>query len=230
VSTFPGEAQSRCFLDHRITSSRWFLGALGTPGTGFVEFRWVRRSTDLCTQSRKSSANPHRAQSRRTPALFQGQSHVFDESAGQSELCVGRHDEPRPALGLLGCSQCGRGPTERVLDEPVGVLDVEASQIGAPAEIEVRLSRSRPPQQSVFFTPVPSREGYRVVWAHSTVRAARRQRSSVQGRGRVGGSRRARCAPGEPQVTPSHQGRRRRGRRGCPRCAGGHALGGLHGA
>ena len=50
---------------------------------------------------------------------------------------MGRDHEPRPAFGLLGCSQCGRGPAESVLDKPVGVLDVKTAQIGAPTEIEV---------------------------------------------------------------------------------------------
>jgi hypothetical protein len=85
-------------------------------------------------------------------ALLPGQAHVFDESASQSQLGRGRDDEPRPAFGLLGCAQCGRGSAERVLDEPVGVLDVEASQVGPSGEIKVLSPGPDHHSQSGFFT------------------------------------------------------------------------------
>ena len=57
-----------------------------------------------------------------------------------SQLGIGAHDEPGPAVGLLGRAQRRGGPAQGVLHEAVGVLDVEAVQVGVQAQLPGRLA------------------------------------------------------------------------------------------
>jgi hypothetical protein len=64
--------------------------------------------------------------------------------ARQPELGEGGHDQPRPAIRLLGVANPGRGPSHAPLEEAEGVLRVEAPDVGAPEESQIR-PRSFPP-------------------------------------------------------------------------------------
>ncbi len=130
----------------------WVAGSWGTAGTlwasraGRVEFRWTGRRADGGAKSTKPPADPRRGESGGVTRAFPGQAVVGNETAGQPQLGVGRDDEPGPAVGLLGCAQRRGGPAERAFREPVRVLEIEASQVGPPADVEVGQAGSRPPQ------------------------------------------------------------------------------------
>jgi hypothetical protein len=62
------------------------------------------------------------------------------------ELRGGGDDQPRPAIGLLGVAHPWRRPTETLLTEAQGVLQIEASPRGPPPDVEVqRPIRTMPP-------------------------------------------------------------------------------------
>src|SRR6202023_295072 len=54
------------------------------------------------------------------------------QGAGEPELVPGRDDQPGPAVGGRGAAQQRGGPAEVLLEEPEGVLDVEAAQVRLP--------------------------------------------------------------------------------------------------
>src|SRR5215207_6022385 len=66
-------------------------------------------------------------------------------------LSVGGDDQPRPAIGLLGVSHPWRRPAETLLAEAQGVLQIEASHIGPPQDVEVqRPIRTMPPEPQLL--------------------------------------------------------------------------------
>src|SRR4051812_17461697 len=68
------------------------------------------------------------------------------------ELSVGGDDQPRPAIGLLRVSDPWRRPTETLLTEAQRVLQIEASHIGPPQDIEVqRPIRTMPPEPELLW-------------------------------------------------------------------------------
>jgi len=106
----------------------------------------MRRSADRHAQSTKPPSNPRRSEQRRIEAPLPWEAHVIDKPARQAKLGVGRRDEPRPSISLLGHAQRWGGPSERRLQEAERVLDVEASKIRAPSELQVDLAGSGPPE------------------------------------------------------------------------------------
>jgi hypothetical protein len=102
-----------------------------------VGFRWTGWRTDGGAKSTKPPSDPRRGEPGGVAGAFPRQAVVGDETAGKPQLGVGRDDEPGPAVGLLWGAQRWSGPAERALREPERVLDVEASQVGPPADIEV---------------------------------------------------------------------------------------------
>ncbi len=108
---------------------------------------------------RRGSRNPHGWQQRvKRPAHaggcelvgverpFPRQAAVGDPGSRQPQLRVGGPDQPGPAVGLLRVPHAGRRPAERLLAEAQRVLQVEAADVGAPEQAQVRLARAGPPQ------------------------------------------------------------------------------------
>lgn len=59
---------------------------------------------------------------------FPGTSQVFHEVAGQSKLGVGGDHQPGPSIRRLWGSEARCGPPHRLLEEPEGMFQVEATQ------------------------------------------------------------------------------------------------------
>src|SRR5207302_1789187 len=74
------------------------------------------------------------------------QVHVLNGPPRQAELGVSQGDEPCPAIGLLRSPHPRGGPVERLLAEPVGVLQIKAVDVRSPDHRQVRLAWSTPPQ------------------------------------------------------------------------------------
>ncbi|MEZ5383493.1 MAG: hypothetical protein R2754_17060 [Microthrixaceae bacterium] len=75
---------------------------------------------------------------------------VLDEWFGESELGVAGGDELGPPVGLFGGADRWCGPPEGVLDEPEGVFDVEAAEVGAGCKADVDgVGACRPEPQGV---------------------------------------------------------------------------------
>jgi hypothetical protein len=81
------------------------VGAFRASGTGRVGFRRTGGCAEVRAKSTKSSSDASRGEFAGIARSFPGQSHVLDETAGQTQLRVGANDEPCPAVGLLGCAQ-----------------------------------------------------------------------------------------------------------------------------
>ena len=88
----------------------------------------MKPSADACWRELGRGAGP-----------FPWEAMVLDEASSESELGVRGDDEPCPTVGLFGCADRWCGPAKGALGEAEGVLDVEASEVGAPAQIEVGL-------------------------------------------------------------------------------------------
>src|SRR3974377_2448903 len=127
----------RCFFDGRVSGSGRTAGAFWPSGTGCVGFRWTGWGTDDDAKGKKHFSGAGRGWVGGIAGSFPGQAHVLDEAAREAELGVSADDEPRPAVGLFGCSQRRCGPSQGVLGEPVGVFDVETAKVGSPAQVEV---------------------------------------------------------------------------------------------
>ena len=85
----------------------------------------------------KSSSDASRGELGGVAGAFPRHAHVVYQASGQAQLGVGGDDEPSPAICLLGHLQRGSGPAEGVLDEAVGVLEVEAVEVGGQAQLQV---------------------------------------------------------------------------------------------
>src|ERR1035437_1075266 len=134
------------FLDCWVTGSGWSSGVFWAPGSGSVGFRRTGWCAQGWAESLKPSADARGCELGGVAESFPGQALVVDEPAGQAQLGVGGDDQPGPAVGLVGGLQRWCGPAEGAFDEAEGVLDVEAAQVGTPAEVEVGFARSGPPQ------------------------------------------------------------------------------------
>jgi hypothetical protein len=75
---------------------------------------------------------------------------VLGEGFGEPELGVVGGDHLGPPVGLFGCADRGCGPSEGVLDEPEGVFDVEAAEVGAGCEVDVDLVGACCPEPQGF--------------------------------------------------------------------------------
>jgi hypothetical protein len=73
---------------------------------------------------------------------------VAGDLAGQTELGVAGQHQPGPPVGLLGMPGPWRGPAERLLGEPDGVLQVEPADVRAPGQVQIQRAalRAGPPQ------------------------------------------------------------------------------------
>lgn len=72
--------------------------------------------------------------------------------AGQPKLGVRGDGQPGPAVGGLGCAGLRAGPPEGLFEQPEGVLDVEAAQVGLPPTVYIGryCAGSRAPQPDRF--------------------------------------------------------------------------------
>ena len=75
-----------------------------------------------------------------------GEPQILNARTCQAQLHVCRQDQPTPAVSLLRMTHSRDGPPQGLFEEAEGVLQVESADVGAPKEIEVRLSRASPPQ------------------------------------------------------------------------------------
>ncbi len=69
------------------------------------------------------------------PGPLPGQALVVDTGGSQTELGVGGHHEPGPAISLLGVAHPGDGPVEHLFEEAKGMLLIEAAHIGPPDNV-----------------------------------------------------------------------------------------------
>lgn len=85
---------------------------------------------------RKVAADPGGGEPSRFRWGFPGQAKVGGEGAGKAELGERGDDDPGPAVGRFGVADLRNGPAQGLLEEPEGVLDVEAAQPCRPDRIE----------------------------------------------------------------------------------------------
>src|ERR1019366_2459739 len=125
-----------------------FWGVLGR-GFGILE-DWLGAQCWL--KSAKPSPDEGGGESAGFVSSFPWEAEVVNEVACEAELGVGGEDEPGPAVGLFGVAQRWGGPAQGVLEEPEGVLDVEAAQVSPPTDVEVE-GGSRGPEPQRLLGP-----------------------------------------------------------------------------
>ena len=120
--------------------------SFGPPRRPPAGFRWLCGRPHLHQNSQNPS--PRRRQSEGFVAALPRQSQVQHAPVRQAQLRIGGQDQPRPPVGLLGVAHPWARPPERLLEKAEGVLQVEAPDVGAPEELQVRrhLLRPVPPQ------------------------------------------------------------------------------------
>ena len=69
---------------------------------------------------------------------------ITGEVACQPELGVGGHDDPGPAVALVGCADAWPGPAQSLLEEPEGVFQVEVAQEGSPQAVQISVGEFGP--------------------------------------------------------------------------------------
>ncbi len=78
----------------------------------------------------------------------------------QPELGESDHNQPRPPIRLLRVTNPRGGPPYALLEEAEGVLQIEAPDVGAPDELQVRLRSFWPvppqPQNARLSPPLAS--------------------------------------------------------------------------
>ena len=133
------------FLYGGVAGSGAAAGSFGASGACFAGFWWVGRCAQCCGKSSKPAPDTRGGEFAWLGGFFPGQSLVGDQGSGEPKLGVGGGDEPGPPVGLVGGAQSWGGPSEGVLAEPEGVLDIEAAQVGSPARVEVDRARAGSP-------------------------------------------------------------------------------------
>jgi hypothetical protein len=68
-----------------------------------------------------------------------GSAEILGEVTSQPKLGVGGHDEPGPALTLVGGADAGPCPAQGLLEEPKGVFQVEPGEKGSPETVHIRV-------------------------------------------------------------------------------------------
>jgi hypothetical protein len=73
---------------------------------------------------------------------------IRHDHAGQAQLGVAGQHQPSPAVALPGMPRLRRRPTERLLTESNGVLQIEPADVRPPRQVEIQLQvlGSGPPQ------------------------------------------------------------------------------------
>src|SRR5215217_5690544 len=134
------------------------LGPAGEPPSGSPRrptagFRRLRWHAHLRQKRRNYPVHPHGRKATRLVAPLPRQPKIRNTSPRQPQLGVGGHHQPRPPIRLLGVANPGRGPSHALLEEAERVFEVEAPDVGAPEEIELR----RRPLRTVPPKPQDSR-------------------------------------------------------------------------
>src|SRR5215204_4057155 len=129
------------------------LGPAGEPPSGSPRrptagFRRLRWRAHLRQKRRNYPVHPHGRKATRLVAPLPRQPKIRNTSPRQPQLGVGGHHQPRPPIRLLGVANPGRGPSHALLEEAERVFEVEAPDVGAPEEIELRRRPSCPCHQS----------------------------------------------------------------------------------
>lgn len=125
-----------------VCRARWPTGA----GKGC--FRCPGGSVGLRAQVPAPSADVGGCQFVRLGRLLPGPAEVGGQRSGEPELGIGGDHEPGPSAGRFRVAKPGLDPPQGLLEQAKCVLDVEASQEGLPAAVDVRLggAGARPPQ------------------------------------------------------------------------------------
>jgi len=100
----------------------------GRPsGAGLAGFRRTGRAGQPRADVPKPAADPGRGQPARRGGPLPGQAQAIGQWPGLAELGVAGEDEPGPPVSSLRVADLGRGPAEDLLEQPEGVLEVEAA-------------------------------------------------------------------------------------------------------
>src|SRR5215217_3826133 len=144
----PLRGLSGSLLDRRVAFRSAREAAFGPPRRPTAGFRRLRWRAQLRQKRRNYPVDPYRRQSTRIVTAFPRQTQVRNTSARQSQLGEGGYHQPRPPIRLLGVAHPRRRPSHALLQEAEGVLQIEAPDVSAPEQIEVRRHplRAVPPQ------------------------------------------------------------------------------------
>jgi len=135
---------SGALFEGRVASGSAGEPAFGSSGRSSAGFRWLGGRAQMHQKRRNGAVDPDRRQATGVVAALPGQPQVRNARSGQPELGESGQNQPRPAVGLLGAAHPRRRPSERLLEEAEGVLQVEAPDVGAPDEVQIRLGSLRP--------------------------------------------------------------------------------------
>src|SRR5450759_5389019 len=120
-----------------MAGSSLSAGSFGASWAGGSGFWWTGWGAQCWAESAKPSPDAGGGESAGFVSSFPWEAEVVNEVACEAELGVGGEDEPGPAVGLFAVAQRWGGPAQGVLEEPEGVLDVEAAQVSPPTDVEV---------------------------------------------------------------------------------------------
>ncbi len=103
---------------------------------GVGGFRCTGREAGLRAEVAKSAADLGRGELLGRGRSLPGTAQVAGEGAGQPELGVAGDDQPGSAVGGFRVADLRCGPAEGLLEQPEGVLKIEAAQEGLPAAVD----------------------------------------------------------------------------------------------
>jgi hypothetical protein len=136
--SLPIFADSSSLLEGRVVLGSAREAAFWPPGRSPARFRRPCGRAQVRQKRRNHAMDPDRCQASGVVVTLPGQPPIRHVRSRQPELGESGHHQPRPAVGLLGMPDPRRGPSQSLFEEAEGVLQVEAPDVGAPQQAQVR--------------------------------------------------------------------------------------------
>src|ERR1700685_2034850 len=113
------------------------LGSWRASWAGFAGFRCTGWAGGGRGGVPESPAGPGGGEPAGRGGPFPGQAQVVSQRAGEPELGVDGDDQPGPPVRGVRVADFGGGPAKDLLEQPEGVLDVEAAQERLPVPVHL---------------------------------------------------------------------------------------------
>lgn len=152
---------SGTLLDGRIAFCLTRKASLRSSRRPAAGFWWLGGRAQLRQKHRNYPMDPYRRQPRGIVAPLPGQPTIRYMRPRQPQLGEGSQNQPRPPVGLLGVAHAGGVPSEGLLEEAEGVLQVKASDVSFPEQAEIRSHSlwAGPPQPQLLRLAPPLTSG-----------------------------------------------------------------------
>jgi hypothetical protein len=146
---------SAALFERRIALGSTRKATLGPPRRAPAGFRRLCGRAQLRQKCQNPTTNLHRRQSTRSVASLPRKPQVRDTRSCQAQLRVDDQHQPTPAVGLLGMAHSWGGPPQTLFEKAEGMLQIEAPHVRPPEQVQLRLSRTVPPQPQLLGLSTP---------------------------------------------------------------------------